>query len=162
MIKARLIATTLAAAVATAVAAVALAQAPPANPPPPLRLGLGDLMTILVQPRHTKLGLGGQARNWDYVAYELHELEEAFEKVERASPRHHNFSVTEMLGLTKEPMAALEAAIKARDGVRFDAAYQRLTESCNACHRGMNHAVVVIQFPKLSPFPDQNFTAQKP
>ena len=162
MIKSCIVAAMLAAAVAGAGSAVALAQAPPASPPSPLRLGLGDLMTMLVQPRHTKLGLGGQARNWDYVAYELHELEEAFERIERASPRYRTFSVTEMLGLTKEPMAALETAIKARDAARFDAAYQQLTDSCNACHRGMDKAMVVIQFPKLSPFPDQNFTAQKP
>ena len=146
----------------SALMAIAAAQTPPANPPP-LRLGLGDLMTMLVQPRHTKLGLGGQARNWDYAAYELHELEESFERVERAWPRYRTFSITELLGVTKEPMAAVEAAIKAKDGVRFDAAYRELTQACNACHHGTGRPMVVIQFPAATaPYPDQDFTTPKP
>jgi len=145
-----------------ALIALAAAQTPPATPPP-LRLGLGDLMTMLVQPRHTKLGLGGQARNWDYAAYELHELEEAFERAERAWPRYRTFSITELLSVTKEPMANLDAAIKAKDGTKFDAAYRALTEACNACHHGTGRAVVVIQFPAATaPYPDQDFTTPKP
>jgi len=140
---------------------LAAAQTPPATPPP-LRLGLGDLMTMLVQPRHTKLGLGGQARNWDYTAYELHELEEAFERSERAWPRYRTFSITELLGVTKEPMANLDAAIKAKDGAKFDAAYRSLTEACNACHHGTGRAMVVIQFPAATaPYPDQDFSTPK-
>jgi cytochrome c553 len=142
--------------------ALAAAQTPPANPPT-LRLGLGDLMTMLVQPRHAKLGLGGQARNWDYAAYELHELEEAFERAERAWPRYRTFSITELLGVTKEPMANLDAAIKAKDGAKFDAAYRSLTEACNACHHGTGRAMVVIQFPAATaPYSDQDFTTPKP
>jgi len=145
-----------------ALMALAAAQTPPPNPPT-LRLGLGDLMTMLVQPRHTKLGLGGQARNWDYAAYELHELEEAFERAERAWPRYRTFSITELLGVTKEPIANLDAAIKAKDGAKFDAAYRSLTEACNACHHGTGRAVVVIQFPAATaPYPDQDFTTPKP
>jgi hypothetical protein len=118
---------------------------------------------MLVQPRHTKLGLGGQARNWDYAAYELHELEEAFERAERAWPRYRTFSITELLGVTKEPMANLDAAIKAKDGARFDAAYRELTQACNTCHHGTNRPMVVIQFPAATaPYPDQDFTPPKP
>ncbi len=146
----------------SALTAMAVAQTPPANSPP-LRLGLGDLMTMLVQPRHTKLGLGGQARNWDYAAYELHELEEAFERAERAWPRYRTFSITELLAVTKEPMANLDAAIKAKDGARFDAAYRELTQACNTCHHGTNRPMVVIQFPAATaPYPDQDFTPPKP
>jgi len=141
--------------------AAAAAQTPPANPPP-LRLGLGDLMTMLVQPRHTKLGLGGQARNWDYAAYEHHELEESFERVERAWPRYRTYSITELLAVTKQPMDDLEAAIKAKDGARFDAAYAALTQACNACHHGTGRAMVVIQFPAATAsFPDQDFSVPK-
>src|SRR5882724_9056269 len=58
-------------------------QTPPSpDPQPPsYRPGLGDLMTMTVQPRHIKVGLAGRERNWDYLAYELHELEEALERV---------------------------------------------------------------------------------
>ena len=149
-------------ALALVAVTVASAQTPPAATPPPFRAGLGDLMTMFVQPRHIKLGLGGQARNWDYAAYEQHELQEAFERVGRYSQTWRKYPIAEMLGLVKEPMAAVEAAIKAHDGARFDAAYSQLTDSCNACHRGADHALIAIQVPKTSPFPDQNFAPQKP
>ena len=38
----------------------------------------GDMMNAIVQPRHIKLGLAGQAGNWPLAAHELHELDEAF------------------------------------------------------------------------------------
>src|SRR5258708_11846828 len=138
----------------SALTAMAVAQTPPANSPP-LRLGLGDLMTMLVQPRHTKLGLGGQARNWDYAAYELHELEEAFERAERAWPRYRTFSITELLAVTKDPMASVEAAIKAKDGTKFDAAYRELTHACKACHRGTKRPMQGVQCPAATA-PDPN------
>jgi hypothetical protein len=51
--------------------------APQGAAPQAYRPGLGDLMTMTVQPRHTKLGLAGQEKNWTYAAYELHELDAA-------------------------------------------------------------------------------------
>ncbi len=51
------------------------AQTPP-EAPPPYRPGLGDLMTMTVQPRHIKLALAGREKNWVYAAYELHQLDE--------------------------------------------------------------------------------------
>ena len=44
-------------------------------------------MTMTVQPRHIKLGLAARDHNWSYAAYELHELEEAYERVARHSPQ---------------------------------------------------------------------------
>jgi hypothetical protein len=43
-------------------------------------------MTVTVQPRHIKLALAGQERNWPYAAYALHELEESFERAARIWP----------------------------------------------------------------------------
>jgi hypothetical protein len=49
-------------------------SAPAATPTPDYHPSLGDLMTMAIQPRHTKLGLAGQERNWPYAQYELSEL----------------------------------------------------------------------------------------
>jgi hypothetical protein len=132
-------------------------------PPPPYRPGLGDLMTMTVQPRHTKLGLAGQARNWPYAAYELHELEESFERAARAWPQWRAVPIAGMIdGLTKAPMAALDGAVKAADAARFEAAYGELTAACNACHKAADRGVIVIQPPQGSPFPDQDFRPAPP
>jgi hypothetical protein len=59
-------------------------------------------------------------------------------------------------------MDDLEAAIKAKDGARFDAAYAALTQACNACHHGTGRAMVVIQFPAATAsYPDQDFSVPK-
>ena len=149
-------------AISTVLAAGAAAQTPPIKSPPPFSPGLGDLMTAFVQPRHAKLGLAGQARNWEYLAYEWSELNETFDLVEEQVPTYKTAAMKDLLAMIKTPMADLEAAIKARNGAKFDAAYAALTDGCNNCHRTTEHAMIVIQVPKASTFPNQNFSAPKP
>ena len=124
--------------------------------------GLGELMTAFVQPRHIKLGLAGNARNWPYAAYELDELAETLADVGKLVPTHDNIPIPEMIASTvKPPMAALDAAIKAKDAAAFTKAYAGLTAACNACHQSANHPMIVIQIPTTSPYPDQDFHPQK-
>lgn len=125
--------------------------------------GLGDLMTTTVQPRHIKLALAGQQKNWIYAAYELHELEEAFERAARAWPQWQSIPIAQLItSATKEPIASLAQAIKAADRNRFMAAYEHLTDACNACHQAANRSMIVIRVPDASSFPDQDFQPSKP
>ena len=62
-----------------------------------------------------------------------------------------------LLATMKEPMESVADAIKAADVAKFNVAYARVTKTCNACHQSSERAVVVIQVPKISPFPDQDF-----
>jgi hypothetical protein len=134
-----------------------------AQTPAPYRPGLGDLMTMTVQPRHLKLGIGGQEKNWPYAAYEGHELEEAFERIAKLVPKWREFDIPQLLAATvKQPLDDLEAAAKAGDGQRFDAAYRQLTDACNACHKSANVGVIAIKVPDASAFPNQDFRATKP
>src|SRR5579863_930378 len=129
----------------------------------PYRPGLGDLMTAFVQPRHIKLGLAGNAQNWPYAAYELGELREAFDDVARLVPKHGTLAVPAAIAATvRPPLAALDAAIKARDQAAFATAYGELTASCNACHQSADHPMIVIQAPTGAAFPDQDFRPPKP
>ena len=93
----RLITSFVTGLVATSLPIVAHAQGAgtSGNPPPAYRPGLGDLMTMTVQPRHLKLGLAGQERNWAFAAYALHELEESFERVARVWPKWHDIAIGE-------------------------------------------------------------------
>ena len=130
----------------------------------PFRPGLGDLMTALIQPRHTKLGLAGAAQNWDYAAYELDELRETFELVGKQILKHGSLSIPQTIAATvKQPMDALDTAIKAKDQAGFTKAYADLTDACNACHKSADHAMIVIQVPAAggAAFPDQNFNSPK-
>jgi hypothetical protein len=146
---------------AMALSGAVLAQSnPPASPA--YRPGLGDLMTMTVQPRHLKVGLAGQEQNWAYAAYELHELQESFERVARTWPKWRQVEIAETIKATIEaPMDAVAQAIKARDPAKFTESYGQLTATCNACHQSANVGLVVIQVPKSSPFANQDFRPQK-
>src|SRR5260370_25183532 len=81
---------------------LALPAAATAQTPAPYRPGLGDLMTMTVQPRHLKLGLSGQEKNWPYAAYEGHELEEAFERIAKEVPKWRGVHVAPLLSATRK------------------------------------------------------------
>ena len=127
------------------------------------RFGLGDHMTVLIQPRHLKVGLAGRERNWEYLKYGIHELEEALEHAAKAVPKWRDLDIAGLIeGATKAPIEAIEAAIEKKDATAFDAAYQRLTDACNACHQGAKVGMVVIQVPKgPSPFLNQDLRPAK-
>lgn len=161
MLKAHALTAALAVGLAMTAAAAVSAQTPTSEPPP-FRPTLGDLMTMVVQPRHLKIGVAGQARNWEYLAYEAHELEETFEAIERAFPRYRNVAMGDLLKIVEDPLKELEKAIKARDAAAFDAAYTKLTAGCNSCHASTDHRPIVIQVPRASSFPNQNLAPLKP
>ena len=93
-----------------------------------------------------------------YAAFELGELTEAFDDIAELVPQHDNLRIPEMIGSTvKQPMEALEAAMKAKDKAAYTKAYADLTASCNACHQSAGHPEIVIQVPTVSSFPDQDF-----
>ncbi len=134
-----------------------------AQTPQPYRPGLGDLMTMTVQPRHIKLALAGREKNWVYAAYELHELQEAFDRIKRVWPKWQSLPISDLINSGIKPrIALLQSAIKARDATRFAAEYGRLTEMCNICHQASNRGFVVIKKPEVSSFPNQDFGTPKP
>jgi hypothetical protein len=119
-------------------------------------------MTMTVQPRHIKLGLAGRENNWTFAAYELHELEESFERVARYWPQWRRKPIADMMTtVTKDPMTALERAITATDAGQFATAYKALTDSCNTCHQSAEVGVIVIKEPDAAAFPDQDFRPAK-
>jgi mono/diheme cytochrome c family protein len=139
----------------------------PASPatttPQAYQPSFGDLMTIAIQPRHTKLGLAGQEKNWTYAAYEFRELQSAFERMARTIPTYRSMNVADLISATtKAPMEDMAATIKSGDAAKFAEAYAQLTATCNACHQSTDHGAVVIQVPKASPYADQDFRPAKP
>jgi hypothetical protein len=141
------------------VVAVAAALAAPSLAAAQHPAALGNLMTAFIQPRHIKLGLAGNEQNWPYAAYELDQLRETFADVAEIMPKYGDLSIPDLITSTvKEPLAALDRAIRAKDGTQFTAAYEQLTASCNACHQSYDRPAIVIQPPTAAaPFPDQHF-----
>ena len=130
----------------------------------PFRPGMGDLMTAFVQPRHIKLGLAGAAQNWNYAAYELGELQEAFDDIGKQVLKHGKLDIAPAIASTVKPaMDEVDKAIKAKDDAAFTRAYAGLTDACNACHKSADHPMIVIKVPDArgTAFPDQDFSPPK-
>ena len=109
------------------------------------------------------IGLAGQEQNWAYARYEVHELEEALERVVRQVPKWREFDIAVLAASSvKQPIDDLEEAVEAKSPPRFDDAYAKLTAACNACHQSSNVGMIVIQVPKTSPFANQDFRPVKP
>jgi hypothetical protein len=71
-------------------------------------------------------------------------------------------NVADLINTTiKAPMADVGAAIKSGDVAEYAGAYAQPTETSNVCHQSTDHTVV-IQVPKASAYPDQDFTSLKP
>jgi hypothetical protein len=120
--------------------------------------GVGDLMHLLVQPRHAKLGLAFKERNWPLAGYAFKELQQAFSTVAKVQPKWRNLTVAEMLeSMTGEAMKELDEAIQAKNAKQFAAAYDELTSGCNSCHMALNHGFIVIKPPEAAGFPNQEF-----
>ena|ERR1700677_3550297 len=135
-------------------------QAPaPGQPRAAMLLGFGDYMTFAVQPRHIKLAIAVRARDWSYASYEVHELQESWERFVRLYPKRIADQVTSTV---EGPTRDLEAAIRIKDVRAFDIAYRKLTDGCNACHQADNKAAVVIKVPTTNAsFADQQFRPDK-
>jgi len=130
--------------------------------PAPFNPQMSALMGMLIQPRHAKLWLAGQAENWPLASYVLKELRQGLLVVSRAVPRWKGLPVPELVDAAiSRPITLLDVAIKLRSPKQFDEAYDQLTAGCNACHATTDNSFIVIKTPDASPFPNQDFQPKR-
>jgi hypothetical protein len=152
------------AALGTALAIAHSAAAEPAVPAPAATEylpSISDMMIATIQPRHIRLWLAAQNKDWAFAAYELGNLRGAFDRLGRAHPTTQNTSLPDMISsVTQQPFTELSAAIQSKDTTAFGKAYGDLTTACNSCHQALNHGVVAIRIPSGASDPNQDFTPQ--
>lgn len=136
------------------------AQAPAASAAPaqtasePNLPGLGEIMT-LQQLRHIKLWFAGRASNWPLADYEIGELNEGFDDVNKLLG---GGTVEKAVGA---PIKALQKAIDGKDRAAFTAAFDNLSAGCNSCHHQLDHGFIAIQRPNSLPYSNQLFAPLK-
>jgi hypothetical protein len=116
--------------------------------------GLGEIMT-LQQLRHIKLWFAGRAGNWPLAGYEIGELNEGFEDVNKLLGGD---TVDKAVGAS---MQALQKIIDDKNRAAFTATFDQLTAGCNSCHRTLERGFIAIQRPTSLPYSNQNFAPQK-
>lgn len=129
-------------------------QADSAAEEPEILPRLGEIM-VQQQMRHIKLWFAGDAGNWALADYELDQLKDGFDDVAKLlggdlAQQHVGGSLSE-----------LEKSIDIKDHGAFVSAFDGLSAGCNACHRTLDHAFIVIQRPPLLPYSDQNFSPRQ-
>jgi hypothetical protein len=114
---------------------------------------LTEIMNV-IQSQHMKLWLAGSAGNWDLAAFELTQLTDSQTQAAKFYP---GIPSTDIVKLTA-PIKSISDAIGAKDKQGFSNAVESLTEGCNACHRSMGRAFIVIRTPPADrPFGNQLF-----
>ena len=139
-------------AAATLLGAAASAQNPPlpADAAANTAAGLTEIM-ILQQMRHIKLWFAGRAGNWPLADYEVGELSDGFDDVNKLLGGD---TVDAMVGA---PIKALQKAIEDKNRTAFMTAFDSLSAGCNNCHHSLDHPFIVIQRPAVQPYSDQSF-----
>ncbi len=153
-------------AAATAVAILArperaLAQEEPRAAdatPVPYNPTMGDLMNLLIQPRHVKLWLAGKQENWPLAGYALKEIKQSFARISAGIPQYNGAPVADLIDTAMgEAMTLIDFAIKAGEPRQFSDQYAKLTAGCNACHVSTGHPYIVLKTPDASAFANQEF-----
>jgi hypothetical protein len=138
-----------------------VAQTPPAAPTV-FNPGVGELMNLIVQPRHTKLWFAGREGNWALAEYESKELRSALANVAKARPVFRQQSVADNVEMfLGGAFRAVDDAVRAHDAAKFAEAYAAVNAGCNACHTALNQSQVVIRTPETPSYPDQEFRSPK-
>jgi cytochrome c553 len=110
-----------------------------------------------VQMRHIKLWYAIKSRNWDLVNYELGHLRDTFET---AVILYRNIPV-ELIVAADKPLAALQDAVKAKDGTASERGFAAITAACNACHEAAGIGYIFMHTPTSLPFSNQRFAPAK-
>jgi hypothetical protein len=106
----------------------------------------GDRMT-LIGLRFERLGRAGVARRWDFARYEVEELRESFEEIQRMPPPEEleGADMPRLIeALVESTFHGLDSALARRDSTAFRTAFGRAAARCNACHLAAKHAYIVI------------------
>lgn len=115
--------------------------------------GFGEFMSS-IQIHHAKLWFAGTNENWELADFEIHEISETVDAIEKYQPeREESKSVPVM----KPALDSVSAAIKNKDLTQFKNKYLLLTNTCNDCHKTVNFSFNEVKIPDSPPFSNQSF-----
>lgn len=115
--------------------------------------GFGEFMAG-IQAHHAKLWLAGINENWALADFEIHEMEEGLEDLQKYNADRPEM---EKLGMITPALDSVTYAVQVKELALFKTSFATLTQTCNNCHAATDHAFNVVTIPETSPFPNQDF-----
>ena len=115
--------------------------------------GFGEFMTG-IQAHHSKLWFAGQNENWKLADFEVHEIIEAIEDIQKYQTERKE---SKMIGMINAPLDSVTHAIDQKNSAMFKSSYTLLTNTCNSCHRETDFDFNIVKIPANQPFSNQEF-----
>ncbi|MBJ7881836.1 hypothetical protein [Gelidibacter salicanalis] len=115
--------------------------------------GFGDFMGS-IQAHHSKLWFAGQNENWKLADFEVHELLETIEDIEKFQSDR---TETALLSMIIPPLDSINKSIQQKNAALFKTSYTSLTNACNTCHQAVEMEFNVVTIPETSPYTNQDF-----
>jgi hypothetical protein len=115
--------------------------------------GFGEFMSS-IQVHHAKLWFAGINENWELAGFEIHEIEEALEDLQKFCTDRPEAKEIKIMNL---PMDSVSAAIQNKNLGSFKKSYTLLTNTCNNCHKVTQHEFNIVTIPAAVPVSNQSF-----
>ena len=119
--------------------------------------GFGEFMSG-IQAHHSKLWFAGQNENWKLADFEVHEIIEAIEDIQKFQTERKE---SQMIGMIYPALDSINIAIQQKSPALFKSSYTLLTNNCNNCHREADFEFNVVKIPDSQPFSNQDFKINK-
>ena len=117
--------------------------------------GLGEFMSS-IQAHHAKLWFAGINENWKLAEFEIHEIQEALESIQKFN---NDRPESKVIGMINPAMDSLSNAIRQQRQSVFKSSFILLTNTCNNCHKATKHEFNVVTVPANPPIGNQSFKA---
>ena len=119
--------------------------------------GLGEFMSG-IQMHHAKLWFAGQNQNWKLADFEIHEIEEGLEDIQK-----FNIDRPEVksIGMLTPAIDSVINSIQQKNVEQFRRNFIVLTNTCNNCHKATEHEFNVVTIPTELPVVNQDFKPVK-
>src|SRR5260370_35154173 len=101
----------------------------------------------LIQVSHFKLWLAGNLRNWPLAEYQLSQMRATLHDCRVLFP---NVAVADTSAISRSA-EDFRDALRTKDGVKFDAAFQKFTAEGNNCHKMAGLEFIKIRDPRRRP-----------
>ena len=119
--------------------------------------GFGEFMSN-IQIHHAKLWFAGSNENWALADFEIHEISETVDAIEKYEPEREESKSVPMI---KPALDSVLTAIQHKNLAQFKNNYVLLTNTCNNCHKAVNFSFNEVRIPDSPPFSNQTFKKNK-
>lgn len=119
--------------------------------------GFGEFMSS-IQSHHAKLWFAGENQNWKLCDFEIHEIMESFEDIQKYQKERPE---TQLVTMIFPAIDSVNDAIEMQNPQKFKSSYILLTNTCNSCHQTAQFEFNVVKIPEEQNFSNQDFSIQK-